>query len=58
MPYATLNMNGTTFVLVPESEYRSMKAARAIAPPFPAANADGNFPAVQTGRVSIAREVI
>lgn len=30
----------------------------ATMPDFPAANAQGNFPAVQTGRVSIAREVI
>jgi ribosome-binding protein aMBF1 (putative translation factor) len=51
-------MNGTTFVLVPESEYRSMNMARAPTPHYPAADADGNFPAVQTGRVSIAREVI
>lgn len=27
-------------------------------PDFPAADADGNFPAAQTGRVSIAREII
>ena len=35
-----------------------MNAARTAMPEFPPANAEGNFPAVQTGRVSIAREVI
>ncbi len=57
MSHATLNMNGKTFVLVPEAEYRGL-TARSGAPKFPPADADGNFPAVQTGRVSIAREVI
>jgi ribosome-binding protein aMBF1 (putative translation factor) len=58
MSHATLNMNGQTFVLVPEAEYRGMKAGRSAMPEFPAADDEGNFPAVQTGRVSIAREVI
>jgi ribosome-binding protein aMBF1 (putative translation factor) len=58
MSHATLNMNGKTFVLVPEGEYRKISASRAAALEYPAANAEGNFPALQTGRVSIAREVI
>ena len=58
MTHATLNMKGKTFVLVPESEYRALTSAPAKAPEFPAAGADGNFPAIQTGRVSIAREII
>lgn len=57
MAHATLHMNGKTFVLVPEVEYRDLTSARA-APEFPPADADGNFPAIQTGRVSIAREII
>jgi DNA-binding XRE family transcriptional regulator len=51
-------MNGKTFVLVPEAEYRRLTTPRTITPDFPAADADGNFPALGTGRVSIAREVI
>jgi ribosome-binding protein aMBF1 (putative translation factor) len=35
-----------------------MAATRTITPKFPAPDENGNFPAVQTGRVSIAREVI
>lgn len=58
MSHATLNMNGTTFVLVPEDEYRDITAAQTAAPDFPPADGDGNFPAVPTGRVSIAREII
>jgi ribosome-binding protein aMBF1 (putative translation factor) len=58
MPHAILNMNGKSFVLVPEREYRGMAAARAAAPDYPPPDTDGNYAAVQTGRVSIAREVI
>jgi len=57
MAHATLNMNGKTFVLVPKSEYRDLTAARTM-PDFPPAEVDGNFPAIQTGRVSIAHEII
>jgi DNA-binding XRE family transcriptional regulator len=57
MTHATLNMNGKTFVLVPDLEYRHL-TARAGGPDFPKADEGGNFPALQTGRVSIAREVI
>jgi len=58
MSHPTLKLNGRTFVLVPEPEYRSMTAARTPIPDFPPASAQGNFPAVQTGRVSVAREII
>ena len=58
MSHATLNMGGKTFVLVPKSEYRRMTAGRTVMPNFPAADAEGNFPALQSGRVSIAREII
>lgn len=58
MSHATLSMNGKTFVLVPEAEYRRFTESHTAIPQFPAADAQGNFPAVQTGRVSIAREVI
>jgi ribosome-binding protein aMBF1 (putative translation factor) len=58
MSHATLKMDGKIFVLVPESEYRNMTAARPALPDFPGADAEGNFPAVQTGRVSVAREII
>ena len=58
MSHATLSMNGKTFVLVPEDEYRRMSVSPTALPDFPPANREGNFPALQTGRVSIAREVI
>lgn len=57
MAHATLNMNGKTFVLVPEVEYRRLSSAN-IKPGFLPSDRDGNFPAINTGRVSIAREVI
>ena len=58
MSHARLSMNGKTFILVPEVEYQDLTAMRAAKPPYPSADTKGNFPAVQTGRVSIAREVI
>ena len=58
MSHATLSMKGKTFVLVPQAEYRRMVAAGSTIPDYPAPDAEGNFPALQTGRVSIAREVI
>ena len=58
MSHATLNMQGKTFVLVPQAEYRRMLGTRSALPEYPPADNDGNFPAIRTGRVSIAREVI
>jgi|GEM_PF-6418259 len=58
MAHATVKMGGKTYVLVPDAEYRDLTAARATNPKFPSADADGKCPAVQTGRASIAREII
>src|SRR4051794_12997097 len=61
MSHATLQINGKHFVLVPDDEYRKLTAAaRAAAdmPGLPPADQDGNLPAVPSGRVSIAREII
>jgi ribosome-binding protein aMBF1 (putative translation factor) len=44
--------------MVPKNEYRRITARRSAVPDFPPADREGNFPAVQAGRVSIAREVI
>jgi ribosome-binding protein aMBF1 (putative translation factor) len=57
MAHATLNMNAKTFVLVPEAEFRGLTSRTAM-PAHPTTDGDGNFPAVQTGRVAIAREII
>jgi DNA-binding XRE family transcriptional regulator len=57
MPHATLNMNGKTFVLVPEPEYRRLRSTHGAPEVLPMAS-QAHFPAVQTGRASIAREVI
>ena len=37
---------------------RKMSTARPDMPDYPAADAEGNFPALRSGRVSIAREII
>src|SRR5438105_1909951 len=58
MTHATLKMKGKTFVLVPDAEYRRLTRTQSAMPSFPPADSNGNFPALQTGRVSIAREII
>ncbi len=57
MSHATLVMDGETFVLVPKREYRRLLKSCEL-PAFPPANPSGNFPALATARVSIAREII
>ena len=58
MSYGTMEMNGKKFVLVPQDEFRELKE-RAPLPEFPAANPDtGHFPAIETGRVGMARKII
>jgi DNA-binding XRE family transcriptional regulator len=58
MTYATMQMNGKKFVLVPHDEFAELKG-RIPLPEFPPANPDtGNFPAIETGRVGMARKII
>jgi DNA-binding XRE family transcriptional regulator len=57
MLHATLSMGGETFVLVPKREYHRLVKSGEL-PGFPPAGGSGNFPALATVRVSIAREVI
>ena len=55
----TLELDGRRYVVVPEEEYRRMAtAAGAEIPPFPEQRADGNYPAIEAARASIARTII
>jgi ribosome-binding protein aMBF1 (putative translation factor) len=67
MPQQTVTVRGKRYVMVEERELRRLKrvAAQAEAatdrgqlPEYPPAYADGNYPAVEYARVSIARKII
>lgn len=55
----TLSLAGKRFVVLPEAEYRRLwKAAKGTAPPLPEADAEGHYPAVDTLRAMLARDMI
>jgi|HubBroStandDraft_4_1064222.scaffolds.fasta_scaffold274848_2 DNA-binding XRE family transcriptional regulator len=62
MVAGTLNIKGQRFVVVPEAEYESLLNRRGEAetylPPLPKALPDGNYPAVEYARASLARKLI
>jgi DNA-binding XRE family transcriptional regulator len=61
MEYETVTRKGKRFVLVEESEFRRLKprvVANAKLPPFPPKDKDGNSPAIEFMRISLAREII
>jgi ribosome-binding protein aMBF1 (putative translation factor) len=58
MSYGTMEMNGKRFILVPEDEFDVLKKRTSL-PEYPPANpSTGNFPAIETGRVGMARKII
>ncbi len=62
MVAGTLRIKGEKFVVVPESEYEELLSRRAGGesdlPPLPKPLANGNYPAVQYARASLARKLI
>ena len=60
MKTPTFEVNGKVFVVVERAEYERLRelAKAAVLPPLPDADADGNFPAVQFARATIARNII
>ncbi len=57
MTLATITRGGKRFVLVPEADYRRLKAATGL-PPLPPVDADGTGNALEFARASIARTLI
>lgn len=53
-------VDGKAYVLLPQDEYDKLTALAKAAelPALPAANAEGNFPAVEYAQASLARKVI
>jgi|ERR1700722_8136841 len=65
MGVATLEMNGKRYAVVPLDEYRRLISKRddesadeVDLPPMPPRRPNGDYPAVQAARVSIARDII
>jgi len=57
MTRQTLSLDGRTYVVVPRDEFEALEAL-ATMPEFPPPDADGNYPAAEYMRVSIARDII
>ena len=53
----TVTLCGERFVILPEADYREL-VGESWEPPLPAADADGNYPAVEAARVLLARKII
>jgi DNA-binding XRE family transcriptional regulator len=53
----TVTLAGQRFVIVPESQYQELVGA-AWEPPLPQAHAAGNYPAVASARVLLARKIL
>jgi DNA-binding XRE family transcriptional regulator len=60
MPPAKINLNGTEYVVLELAEYERLTtlAKAADLPPLPEADENGNVPAVQYARATIARNLI
>ncbi|HEX7446113.1 MAG TPA: helix-turn-helix transcriptional regulator [Pirellulales bacterium] len=53
----TVTLSGERFVILPEAEFLRI-AGEQREPELPPANADGNYPAIETARALMARKMI
>ncbi|MGA2798709.1 MAG: helix-turn-helix transcriptional regulator [Thermoguttaceae bacterium] len=53
----TLTIAGQRFVVIPENQYRQLLGENRE-PPLPEADAKGNYPAVESARIVLARQII
>jgi DNA-binding XRE family transcriptional regulator len=53
----TLTIEGQRFVVIPENQFRQL-AGENWEPPLPATDAEGNYPAVESARIVLARQMI
>ena len=60
MKIPTFEANGKVFVVVEQAEFQRIRelAKAAVLPDLPEPDADGNYPAVQFARATIARNII
>lgn len=57
MDKATLNLDGREYVVVSRQEYDRLRGLANL-PAYPKADEDGNMPAVEFARASLARKII
>jgi HTH-type transcriptional regulator / antitoxin HipB len=53
----TLTIAGQRFVIIPENQYRQL-VGESTEPPLPEADAKGYYPAVESARIVLARQII
>jgi DNA-binding XRE family transcriptional regulator len=53
----TITLAGQRFVILPEADYREL-VGETWEPPLPSSDAEGNYPAVGSARVVLARKLI
>jgi len=64
MPATTVTLAGKRFIILPEEEYKRLRRGGAAVknerglPPLPKPLANGNYPAVEYARASVARDII
>lgn len=60
MQTQTITLDGRAYVILPREEYERLSglAKAAELPPLPAPDQNGNYPAVEYARVSLARKII
>ena len=60
MDKANVTLGGTDYVILPRDEFDRLTglAKAGSMPPLPAADEDGNFPAIEYARTSLARKLI
>jgi DNA-binding XRE family transcriptional regulator len=59
-PIQNVQLGGEAYVILPRADYEKLTtlAKAADLPPLPNATANGNFPAVEYARASLARKII
>jgi DNA-binding XRE family transcriptional regulator len=57
MDKATISLDGREYVVIPRSDYDRLQGLANL-PPYPKADKQGNMPAVEFGRASLARKII
>jgi len=58
MTIRTLELEGKEFVVLSRKEFDALMERAGVLPPLPPADAGGTFPALETARAAIAREII
>ena len=60
MDRTNVNLGGTDYVILPRAEFERLSSLAKVAemPPLPGPDKDGNYPAIEYSRASLARKLI